>query len=220
MKALVCSVSLLVASTGFPAGIISQWNFNSSPPDSSTSTGILTPSVGDGTVSFLNGITTSFSTGGTNDPASSTDDSAISTTHYPPLTTSNKTAGVQFNLSTVGYSNIVIRWDQRTTSTASRYFRLQYSTNGNDFEDYSAACVSQLDSVYEAQTNSLAAIAAVNNNPNFAFRIVAEWESTALNSASNAYVTLGGSYLPNSATVRFDYVTIIGTPLPGSDTPP
>src|ERR1044071_7920028 len=147
MKALVCSLSLLLTTISLCADVISQWNFNSVPPDGMTGTGSLAPSVGNGTVTFLNGITNTFSTGSTTDPAGPGDDSAISTTHYPPQGASNKTAGVQFNLSTVGYSNIVIRWDQRTTATASKYFRLQYSADGASFTDYSGPCVSQADSV-------------------------------------------------------------------------
>jgi hypothetical protein len=51
---------------------------------------------------------------------------------------------------------------------------------------------------------------------------VAEWESTAANTASNGYVVLSTSsgYSANNGNVAFDYVTISGTPLPGSDTPP
>jgi hypothetical protein len=220
MKAFACSLSLLLISISLRADIISQWNFNSTPPDGDPGTGTLTASVGYGTVTFLNGITNTFSDGSTNDPASGPDDSGLSTSHYPAQGTSNKTAGVQFNLSTTGYSNIVVRWDQRTTSTASKYFRLQYSTDGATFMDYPTPLEAQLDSTYEARTNSLAAITAVNNNPNFAFRIVAEWESTAALSGTNGYVVRGSGYSVSQGAVRFDYVTITGTPLPGSDTPP
>src|SRR5258705_8105210 len=87
------------------AGIISQWSFNSDPPDGDPGSGTLIPSFGYGTISFLNGITNNFSDGSSNDPAPIADDSAISTSRYPAQGTNNKTAGVQFNLSTVGYSN-------------------------------------------------------------------------------------------------------------------
>ena len=157
------------------ADVIVQWNFNSVPPDGSPTTGINAPSVGNGTASLIGGVMGGFSTGSTNDPASTSDDSGWQTSNYPAQETGNKTGGPQFNVSTVGYSNIVVRWDQRVTSTASKYYRLQYSTNGFSFFDYGTPVVMQAApataSYYEAQTNDLATIAGVNSNPNFAFRI-------------------------------------------------
>jgi hypothetical protein len=191
-------------------------------------TGTTNPSVGGGTASLIGGVMpgtpNEFSTGSTNDPASSTDDSGWQTTDYPAKETGNKTAGVQFNVSTVGYSNIVVRWDQRVTSTASKYYRLQYSTNGNTFLDCGTPVAMQAapstQSYYEAQTNSLGSIGAVNNNPNFAFRIVSEFEQSAIGSGTNDYVTVSNSNYSASANVRFDYVTVFGTLIPGGNTPP
>src|SRR2546426_8975348 len=84
-----------------------------------------------------------------------------------------KPAGVHFNVSTAGYSNIVVRCDHRVTSTASKYYRLQYTTDGNTFLDYQTPITmiasSSTASYYEAQTNSLASASGVDNNPNFAF---------------------------------------------------
>jgi len=208
------------------ADIVAQWNFNSVPSDGFPTTGTTNTSVGSGTASLIGGVTGGFSNGSTNDPASSTDDSGWQTTDYPPKETGNKTAGVQFNVSTVGYSNIVVRWDHRVTSTASKYYRLQYSANGSSFTDYATPVIMQAGlsmppNYYEAQTNSLANIPAVNNNPNFAFRIVSEFEQSAIGSGTNDYVTVSNSnYSPLSGNVRFDYVTIFGTLIPGGNTPP
>src|SRR5207253_2650735 len=81
--------------------------------------------------------------------------------------------------------------------------------------------VSGTASYYEAQTNSLAAISAVNNNFNFAFRIVAEFESTATGGGTANYVTTyGTNSYSTSGTARFDLMTITGTPIPGANTPP
>ena len=51
------------------------------------------------------------------------------------LGTSNKTAGVQFNVSTLGCQNILLAWEQRHSDTASKYTRLQYTTDGSSFVD-------------------------------------------------------------------------------------
>ena len=208
------------------ADIVAQWNFNSIPPDSLPTTGTTNPAVGGGTATLIGGVTGGFSNGSTNDPASSTDDSGWQTSGYPAKETGNKTAGVQFNVSTIGYSNIVVRWDHRVTSTASKYYRLQYSTNGSSFLDYGTPVIMQAglstpSSYYEAQTNSLGTIHSVNNNPSFAFRIVSEFEQSAIGSGTNDYVTVSNStYSPLNGNVRFDYVTIFGTLIPGGNTPP
>jgi hypothetical protein len=228
MRKLLLAASFIVSTFHARADIIAQWNFNSVSPDGTLATGTTNPSVGSGTALFIGGVLpgtpNEFSAGSTNDPAPSTDDSGWQTSNYPAKETGNKTAGVQFNVSTVGYSNIVIRWDQRVTSTASKYYRLQYSTNGNTFLDYGTPITMQAapstQSYYEAQTNSLVNIAAVNNNPNFAFRVVSEFEQSAIGAGTNDYVTVSNSNYSSSANVRFDYVNIFGTLIPGGNTPP
>jgi hypothetical protein len=207
------------------ADIIAQWNFNSVTPDSDTGTGTNRPSVGVGTATLVGGTTATYAAGSTNDPATSTDDSGWNTSHYPGQGTGNKTAGVQFNVSTLGYSNIVVRWDHKVSSSATKFCRLQYSTDGANFNDHSshitANVVSSTGSYYEAQTNSLAAISGVNNNYDFAFRIVSEFEDTAIGAGSANYVTtFGTNSYSTSGTVRFDLVTVTGTAIPGANTPP
>ncbi len=208
------------------AATIAQWNFNSAPPDGDHSTGTTVPSTGNGTASLIGGVTAIWSTGSTNDPATSTDDSGWNTSHYRTQSTGNKTAGVQFNVSTLGYSNIVVRWDHRVSSSASKYYRFQYSTDGATFVDQGpeiAAVVASAssESYYEAQTNSLSAVPAVDDNYYFAFRIVSEFEDSATGSGANGYVTTyGTNNYSTGGTVRFDLVTISGTPIPGANTPP
>ena len=112
MKSFVLLLIFSVSLGSARSDVIAQWNFNSVPPDGSTSTGTNAPSVGNGIASLLNGIPGTFTSGsGSTDPASNLDDSAWSTTGYPPLGESNKTAGLEFAVSTIGYSNIVVRWD-------------------------------------------------------------------------------------------------------------
>src|SRR6266571_4229120 len=121
------------------ADVIVQWNFNSVPPDGSTSTGTNRPSVGVGTASLIGGTTATYAAGSTNDPATSADDSGWNTSHYVGQGTGNKTAGVQFNVSTLGYSNIVVRWDHKVSSSASKYYRFQYAGDGSAFTDNGSA---------------------------------------------------------------------------------
>ena len=118
LKSILFSCGLLIAVQNVSANTIAKFDFNSAPPDGAPTTGTNVPSVGMGLASLVGGTTATFSDGSTNDPASSADDSGWNTTHYPAQGTSNKTAGVQFTVGTSGYSNIMIRWDQRVTGSA------------------------------------------------------------------------------------------------------
>jgi len=193
--------------------VFAQWNFNSITPDGNTTTGTTAPSVGSGTASMVGGVTangTGFATGDTTlDPAGSTDNSAWNTTNYP-ASGNNKTAGAQFAVSTAGIQNLTVSWSQRSSNTGGKYFRLQYSTNsGASFADFPVAVT--VTTVFTAFTNDLSALPGVNNNSNFVFRIVAEFQSTATGSGNAAYVAAnaGSTYASTGAT-RFDMVSVSG----------
>ena len=207
----ITSADAVLAVGTLPSGLIAQWDFNSNPADGSTTTGTTAPSAGTGTASLIGGTSQTFATGSSTDPAS-TDNTSWNTSTYPAANANNKTAGVQFNVSTVGRQDISIRWDQRESSTGSKYVRLRYTTNGVDFVDFPTA-VSVSGTSFEPKTNSLTAYAGANNNPNFAFQIVAEFESTATSGGGTTYVGATGTYAP-SGTLRFDMVTISGTIIP------
>ena len=222
MKAVWVACALFLAfQARLFAAPFTAWNFNSVPPDSDTATGSLTPYIGYGTATNIGLVSSAFVGGGGADPAT-TDDTCWRTGNYPAQNFGNKTGGVQFNVSTEGYSNIVIRWDQQVSSTAGKYYRLQYATNGISFYDYPTPITMADFKGFEPQTNSLTAIPEVNNNPNFAFRIVSEWESTAIGSLFNGYATLfpTNNYNQGTLSVRFEYVALSGTLIPGGNTPP
>ncbi|HEV2696198.1 MAG TPA: immunoglobulin domain-containing protein [Verrucomicrobiae bacterium] len=193
--------------------VIAQWNFNSAPADGSLSTGSTLPSTGSGTASLIGGATATFATGDTTfDPAGSTDNTGWNTATYPAQGTANKTRGPQFAVSTVGRQNIVVTWSSEATSTGSRYSRMQYSTNGTDFTDYSVAATNA--TTFTVKTNGLAFVSGANNNANFAVRFMAEFESTAAGTANANYVSGDTTKTYSTGgTVRYDMVTISGTPL-------
>jgi hypothetical protein len=216
---VVSSNATLTVNSGAPL-IVAQWNFNSVPADANLGTGNTSPSIGSGSAALIGGTTATFATGSTGDPASAgSDNSGWNTTSYPAATANNKTAGVQFNVNTVGKQNIVVSWDERVSNTGSKYVRLQYTTNGTTFLDFPTATAVNAATVFESKTNNLSGIVAVDNNPNFAFRIVAEFESSAANTGNANYVGAAGTY-GTSGTVRFDMATVIGTTIPSSKPPP
>ncbi len=196
---------------------IGRWDFNSIPADTSAATGTTAPSVGIGTASLVGGVNGTFAAGSGTDAAP--DNSGWSTAGYPAASTGNKTAGVEFRVGTRGYSNIVVSWEQRLSGSASRFSRLQYSINGTDFVDGPAIDFAT-NNTFLARSVSLAGIVGTINNSNFAFRLVAEFQSTATGSGAAAYVTPLGTSYSGSGTVRFDLVQIDGVPMRPSNTPP
>ncbi|NET72014.1 MAG: PEP-CTERM sorting domain-containing protein [Sphaerospermopsis sp. SIO1G2] len=187
--------------------VFTQWDFNNSN---------LTPNIGVGTASHVGGTATR----GFNSGAGSTDPNSVNfawnTNNYPTQGTNNKTAGVQFSTSTVGFENIIINWDQRNSATASAYTQFQYSVDGINFVDSGSPLQAGGNSSFNNSNSiDLSSITNVNNNPNFSFRLVSAFDPnnntsyTATNNAST-YRTVG--------TWRFDMVTINGdvsaTPVP------
>lgn len=205
------TATLTVLST--QAVAFAQWNFNSVTPDGSTTTGSTTPSLGSGTASLVGGATASFAGGDSSlDPAGSTDNSGWNTATYPTQGTGNKTRGAQFNVSTAGKQNIVLSWSSQSSNAGSKYYRLQYSTNGVDFIDYPTAFTNGTSFI--ARTNSLASFAGVSDNANFAFRFMAEFESTAITNANPNYVPVNSASYNTGGTLRYDMVTVSGSTIP------
>lgn len=205
-----------------PPGVIAQWNFNSQPSDANAATGTTEPVYGSGTAALVGGTTATFVAGDSLDTASVDDNSAWDTTHYPTASQQNKTRGVQFNASTTGMKNIRVSWRANVTPNASKWVRLQYATNGT-FLDFPTATAMSASGVFESKSNNLAAISGVNNNANFAFRIVAEFESTAAGTANAQYVTTAGGGYSMSGDILFDLVTVYGdntNPVPATLTTP
>ncbi len=213
LSQLLSFVSLILLVVPLTAQVnISQWNFNSVPPDANVSTGTLIPNIGAGTASLVGGATATFASGDANnastDPATG-DDSGWNITTFAAQGTGNKTRGVQFLVSTVGYENIQVRWDQRHSNTAPRHVQFQYTTNGSTWVDFGALFVgSSGDFWFNNRTVNLSSITAANNNPNFGFRIVAAFDPVPGTSytASNTGSTYG-----TGGTWRFDMVTVLGT---------
>ena len=213
------SVAVLTVNPPPAGNIIAQWNFNSVIPDAAVGTGSTTPSIGSGTASLVTALTPTFATGNASDPASTgTDNSGWNTTTYPAATSGNKTAGVRFDVSTVGRQNLSARWDQRVSGTGSKYSRLQYTTNGSTFSDYPTSVAVVTATAFEPHTNNLSALPGVNNNPQFAFRIVNEFELTAIGTGANSYIGASGTYA-GTGTTRFDMVTLLGDALVVSNPP-
>ncbi|MBY0261720.1 MAG: hypothetical protein K2Q20_05220, partial [Phycisphaerales bacterium] len=194
---------------------ITQWNFNTpSPSDANVATGTFTPSIGAGTAQPFNIAPASplsesiFASGVGSTDTNATDNSGWQTRGYQTPTQAPGSAGPEFAVSTASYSNIIITWDQRHSNTSSRFCALWYSTDGVTFTRFPTTFTGETgDTWFNGRTVDLSSIAAVNNNPNFKFRI-----SPVYDPAGTAYVASNtASTYAGSGTYRYDMVTVSGT---------
>lgn len=196
---LVCAVTgfaLLVTITS--ADVITKWTFDSSNT---------VATVGAGAAALVGGTTLNGWPAGSNSVAS------WSTTSYPVSNQLSKTAGVMFQVSTVGYTNTLVSFDWMPSSTASSNGLFQYSTDGGgNWSDWPSTN-SLVDGTAWASRNylsfNLTNDSAVANCPGFCFRFVSVFKAGA-----TAYAAAGGGGSTNyktSGTWRFDDVMVSGT---------
>lgn len=232
MRQLIVVLCLTLAnSMALRAETITQWDFN---------TGNTTPSTGSGMVTTVGGVTNpSFNSGsGSSDPTQP--GSAYQTSTYPAQGENSGTAGIQIDVDTTGFDNIVCSFDLRTSNTSSRWYQIQYTTDGTNFLDFGSPVrlerfnaneppdeIGTGDFFSNELTADLSSISGVSNNPNFAFRVVSVFSPVAFTQFSN-----GAEFGPNEAyeaarnrpaslgansaylgtgTWRFDMVTVSGT---------
>ncbi len=205
------SVAVLTVLGGEASRIIARWDFNSVPADTNLATGLALPCEGNGIASAIGGVTHGFLPGSENDPAAlGPDNSGWSLSGFPAQGMANKSAGARFAVSTLGRRDIAIVWDQRISSTASKYCRLQYSTNGADFLDFPNAVGMVAATTFETKSNSLAAVDGTSDNPAFAFRLVTEFESTATGAGNASYTTASAAGYTSTGSLVLDLVTVWG----------
>lgn len=219
MKTTFTMLALCAACGTAAADIITRWDFNSLPQDGNTATGTLTPSTGAGTASGVGGVNaTAFSSGdangGSTDPvvnSATTSDSGWQVTTFAAQGAENQGRGVQFLVSTAGYMNIVVTFDQRHSNTSSRFYAGQYTTDGG--ASWTTATIFEGtagDTWFNNRTIDLSTVTAANDNANFGIRVVATFAP-----GTSGYVASSatGTYSP-SGTARFDMVTFNGTLVP------
>ncbi|MFY8003203.1 MAG: T9SS type A sorting domain-containing protein [Chitinophagaceae bacterium] len=189
------------------------WNFNNSDTLPSSGTGIFRTrgSVTRSGSGFAAGVTG----GGT--------DFGYNTTNFPAVSTGNASAGFEVATSTEGKTGIVISFYLRSSNTASRYFHLQYSTDGSTFiflvlpplnvSNMTEGTTAEIEgglikltagAVFNFVQVKLNSLSGVENNPNFKFRVVSAFAPGTSNyAAANSTST----YAP-SGTVRIDNITV------------
>jgi hypothetical protein len=208
--ALVFAGIALTAIQAYAQVTITQWTFEGD---------VTTPSIGSGTANLVGGTTATFATGFAGSP-----DRAWNSTAYPLQGEGSGTAGVEYIVSTSGYSNIAVSWDGRHSNTSSNRVRLQYTLNGTDWVNFvadetnasnSAAGVNKgfdngryiadAGDTWYQRSASFAGISGASDNAAFAVRMVSEFFDGAGYAASTATSTYS-----ENGTLRYDNVTFQG----------
>lgn len=208
------ALGIVMLQSSTQAATLTQWNFNT--PDSNAATGTETPNIGIGTIN--RGNTTGTFVTADEDNSASTDtavrgkDSGLETTGYPAATVPD-TTGVRFNVSTLGHQNVIVGFDQYFSETSSRYSRFQYSVNGADFLNFGSLVEGRVNSWSNSNLFDLSNIAGVNDNANFAFRIV-----SAFAPDTTGYAGTGGIYATDGIW-RFDMTTVTAESIPPQPIP-
>jgi predicted extracellular nuclease len=206
----LASLALALISTTSYAATITQWTFDSVPPDGATNTGTETPVTGAGTFSLVGGITATYATGN----GGGADNSGRNTATYPAQGSGDKTRGVEFAVSTVGFNAISFAFDLRHSNTSANTVVVQYSTDGTTFIDFTTFVATAGDTFF-ARSVDFSPVAGLNNNANAKFRVLSTFAAGgSIYVASNPASSYGGG------TMRYDNVVVSGTAIGGGDVPP
>ena len=142
---------------------------------------------------------------------------ALQTTDYPAQGQDSGLAGIVVSVPTTGYQNIVVKFDVRWSNTASKFLAVEYTTDGGVSWTRARVLEARRGDRWHGDTEAnggygalveldLSSDSAVNNNAQFAFRVVTIFDPntgqyTAAQSGSN-YSTRG--------TLRYDLIEILG----------
>lgn len=192
--------------------VITSWNFDN---------GLQFPAVGSGTLSLAGSIIVDFTKTGINPggslPAGKDEKElpfvgkSCNTYNYPAQGTNPKSAGLQLKVSTAGYKNIIISADVRQGGTSANKLMMQYTVDGITWEKATTYTTDKNDSWYLRNYN-FKNIPAVENNPNFAFRFVTNFDDDVIGQLVYVPVTALSAYSP-TGSVRYDNIIVRGDKL-------
>jgi hypothetical protein len=179
---LICAVLLFVAaSQAALADELAVWNFNDSDLNVDHGSGTLTSNLIIANILFAAGTTNN---------ARQADIAGQALSLQGGTGTANNGRNLTLNVSTLGFSNIVVSLATQGTSTGFNSNQFQYSLDGITFIDFGPpytplAAFGSVPLVF-----TLVSIAGLNDNPNAAFRILfnGATSSTGTNRIDNLVV--------------------------------
>jgi hypothetical protein len=186
---LIC----LATSHAALADEVAVWNFNDSNLTVDRGSGTLTSNFNVANILFAAGTTNNARLG---DPAGQ----ALSL--QGGTGNANNGRNLTFNVSTVGFANIVVSFATQGTSTGFNSNQFQYSLDGITFVDFGGPYVPPTSFGSVPLVFSLVSIVGLNNNPNAAFRVVfnGATSSTGTNRLDNFVVEGTNATVPEPAS--------------------
>jgi len=186
-------VSMFFVSQAAQANELAIWNFNDSNLVVDHGVGVLTTDILAANVLFAAGTTNNARLG---NPAGQ----ALSL--QAGTGTANNGRNITFNVSTLGFSDIVVSFATQGTSTGFNNNQFQYSLDGITFVNFGAAYTPATAFGSLPLVFSLTSIAGLNDNVNAAFRIVFNGASSATgtNRIDNFVVEGSPSDVPEPTT--------------------
>ncbi len=154
--------------------ILTYWNFNQNVPETNANWAQPIPSfIGSGTLTF--NFTQAYSFGGTTFNGIEDEENGGSFAPRGGVGSENNGAYLTLSFSTQGYRDIILNYPTRRTSTGFTHQQILYTINGNDWISKETFDItSYANNWLESQmvTSSFIGIDGVDDNPNFAIRIV------------------------------------------------
>ena len=175
---------------------IAVWNFNDSDLVVDHGTGTLVSNFVAANIQFAAGTTNNARLGDIAGQALSLQGGTGNT---------NNGRNITFNVSTLGFTNIIVSFATQGTSTGFNSNQFQYSLDGLTFTDFGSPFVPTSAFGAIPIVFTLSTITGLNNNPNAAFRIVfnGATSSTGNNRLDNLVVegtTAADSTIPEPST--------------------
>lgn len=189
---LICAILIcLAASQAAQADELAVWNFNDSNLNVDHGSGTLTTNIISTNVSFAAGTTNNAQQG---------DIAGQALSLQGGTGTANNGRNLTFNVSTLGFSNILVSFATQGTSTGFNSNQFQYSLDGVSFIDFGSPYIPATAFGAVPLVFSLAAIVGLNDNPNAAFRIVFNGASSSTGNNRIDNIVVEGTTM-ESATI-------------------
>jgi hypothetical protein len=220
------------ASADAVGATITQWNFNTTTgannaPAPSFGAGSATPVGMNGGLNNADILAAGGGTRPSSDPAIPNNAWRVRGSSSNGWSgTTQLLSGAQFNVSTIGLNSVVASFDVQATDGSPRYGQFQYTVDGANFTslgsliDFNATFDGWASFAYD-----LSAIPAVNNNPQFGFKLVSAFSPVEFTNA-NGVQPANTAFQRASATAtvyngtagnwRFDMVTVSAVPEPST----
>jgi hypothetical protein len=204
---LICAVLLfLAASQAASADELAVWNFNDSNLNVDHGSGTLTTTINAANVLFAAGTTNNARQGDTAGQALSLQGGTSN---------ANNGRNITFNVSTLGFSNIVVSFATQGTSTGFNSNQFQYSLDGISFINFGSPFIPATAFGSVPIIFSLAAIAGLNDNPNAAFRIVFNGASSSTGTNRLDNIVVEGTTIDTAAVPEPMSVLLLASGLGG-----